>query len=175
MSGSPPHMRGTPRAVDLAVDLFGITPAHAGNTREPPRGKCGYRDHPRTCGEHELKSLSTQFVEGSPPHMRGTLVVLRSLCDVVGITPAHAGNTEAQSALSCSHPDHPRTCGEHAEILEATAEPVGSPPHMRGTLRAAVAEAGGYRITPAHAGNTSQVARVSAFSADHPRTCGEHC
>jgi len=32
IQGSPPHMRGTPISIAIAYGLYGITPAHAGNT-----------------------------------------------------------------------------------------------------------------------------------------------
>ena len=48
-----------------------------------------------------------------------------------------------------------------------------SPPHMRGTVLAAVAFMGPKGITPAHAGNRTAPSVPSPPLWDHPRTCGE--
>ena len=54
-SGSSPRMRGTRIADDIARVAAGIIPAHAGNTRPPPRRWRRWRDHPRACGEHRAE------------------------------------------------------------------------------------------------------------------------
>ena len=49
--GSPPHMRGKGLNYEMIVELFGITPAHAGKRRFATYHWSRSRDHPRTCGE----------------------------------------------------------------------------------------------------------------------------
>ena len=45
---------------------------------------------------------------------------------------------------------------------------------MRGTLSVVEYNLVWYRITPAHAGNTSVDIEISSQRRDHPRPCGEH-
>ena len=52
VSGSSPHMRGTPAETVPKYRPVGIIPAYAGNTTcRYDRSRSG-RDHPRICGEH---------------------------------------------------------------------------------------------------------------------------
>ena len=50
----------------------------------------------------------------------------------------------------------------------------GSPPRVRGKLRALVAQAYPIGITPARAGKTEKNATFACFLKDHPRACGEN-
>ena len=70
-SGSPPHVRG--KAVGgLGPEMpFRITPAHAGKRWCRRVTVLASRDHPRTCGEKEVKTIVLFCKVGSPPHMRG--------------------------------------------------------------------------------------------------------
>ncbi len=91
--GSPPHMRGTRRIYNYRDAGAGITPAHAGNTHTIAVWGAVSRDHPRTCGEHMTDEQLAEYSAGSPPHMRGTPALPRTLPKQSRITPAHAGNT----------------------------------------------------------------------------------
>ena len=72
-----------------------ITPACAGNTRPCCRGCPRTRNYPGSRGEYETMSFSPfQRVE-LPPLARGILRDSDYGCIVPGITPAHAGNTNA--------------------------------------------------------------------------------
>ena len=93
-------MRGT---VGLKLKLCSplrITPAHAGNRAETKVRHCRHWDHPRTCGEQWCNRRSSRFRRGSPPHMRGTVLVYVSSRLKPGITPAHAGNRLKRSCIS---------------------------------------------------------------------------
>ena len=138
-------------------------------TRLPGNG-----DHPRTCGEHTSVGYANVIAKGSSPHMRGTRDHPRRCAVDGGIIPAHAGNTDADSAVVAHIVDHPRTCGEHSHVTLHSLKVVGSSPHMRGTrfIRSLCFRCSG--IIPAHAGNTSRPPAYSTRSRDHPRTCGEH-
>ena len=127
-------MRGTLKIYYQLVNLFRITPAHAGNTILYFIFSQLLQDHPRPCGEHKLCFPWWMYLIGSPPPMRGTLVRARSL---------YGGGQ-----------DHPRPCGEHKSSFIVSSPLLGSPPPMRGTP--SLFHAGTYpkRITPAHAGNT---------------------
>ena len=111
--GSSPHMRGTPCRPASPHSDVGIIPAHAGNTWVKKVCRCGNRDHPRTCGEHQPISQFVKKTLGSSPHMRGTLLPYNADVYLLRIIPAHAGNTA----------DNPAHLPGHW----------GSSPHMRGT------------------------------------------
>jgi len=134
IGGSPPHMRGTLERTSPYVHITGITPAHAGNTILHKELCSKGWDHPRTCGEHNVRNASVETIVGSPPHMRGTRYPLPVRRSDAGITPAHAGNTSSTSRAIPQSWDHPRTCGEHSFLTSFNTFALGSPPHMRGTL-----------------------------------------
>ena len=133
--GSPPHMRGK-RVYQLRTGLFQrITPAHAGKTVYTVVAIVLFTDHPRTCGENSLEAV-------------GRLPLLR-------ITPAHAGKTDRGNQSSENDADHPRTCGENPCRSCRYRRQFGSPPHMRGKHLRCRYEFCRNRITPAHAGKTT--------------------
>ena len=53
---------------------------------------------------------------------------------LVGIIPAHAGNTECPLSPLLPWWDHPRACGEHPVCGSWVMLSMGSSPRMRGTL-----------------------------------------
>ena len=113
MSGSPPHMRGkllTPFNLSLFTR---ITPAHAGKTAFQSFIGSLPTDHPRTCGENLVLSEQSSGIIGSPPHMRGKLIIPKTLPGMGRITPAHAGKTWHTDRAEALSTDHPRTCGEN--------------------------------------------------------------
>ena len=171
--GSAPHMRGIPRGVGHIGVARGISPAHAGNTPTADSDGWSRQDQPRTCGEYAAAIRATGCTLGSAPHMRG---IHRGPCRVgsaVGISPAHAGNTQFDSAAVAGRGDQPRTCGEY-ELLDARYDLVGgSAPHMRGIPRRKP-QPPPRRISPAHAGNTSSRSPIGWLHPDQPRTCGEY-
>ena len=152
--GSPPHTRGIPIYFYGISTLYGITPAHAGNTRGLCSVPCQMRDHPRTRGEYPDPEDPQDGMEGSPPHTRGILGLLTDRLIVFGITPAHAGNTCQYQTLQHLLRDHPRTRGEYQIRNRTKADLMGSPPHTRGILHWIHLSHGPRGITPAHAGNT---------------------
>ena len=130
--GSPPHTRGILYVSVGGVVVAGITPAHAGNT-SCMRGRERYRrDHPRTRGEYVLFICVEFNVQGSPPHTRGIPDQLFHRFRELGITPAHAGNTEAGMVSISQERDHPRTRGEYLSPNRYHFLLEGSPPHTRG-------------------------------------------
>ena len=167
-------MRGTPATPMLTTCRIGIIPAHAGNTRVRSGRARRLSDHPRACGEHNMRSYQYWMYRGSSPRMRGTLGISMFSHTNDGIIPAHTGNTStAMWASACSR-DHPRACGEHVGLKLAAVPLSGSSPRMRGTRRRAELMRGGYGIIPAHAGNTCCLHAQSSTHRDHPRACGEH-
>ena len=113
------------------------------------------RDHPRIRGEHWETFLNNSYIEGSPPHTRGTLSIQEEVAQTIGITPAYAGNTMAQIQPNGQVKDHPRIRGEHARAVPLEYHTAGSPPHTRGTRAFMHIHGILDGITPAYAGNTS--------------------
>ena len=74
-----------------------ITPAHAGKRKFKASCICIRRDHPRTCGE-KLSIWARGSVRiGSPPHVRGQVIVDLVLTERHRITPACAGKRSGPS------------------------------------------------------------------------------
>ena len=89
------------------------------------------------------------------------------------ITPADAGSREAGRTRRPERWDHPRGCGEQAQLQTTFSDNVGSPPRMRGAERADARPAPRRRITPADAGSSLIGLLIRARARDHPRGCGE--
>ena len=150
-------------------------------------------DHPRACGELGSCPVHPPNNSGSSPRMRGTLLRGRRRPDDLRIIPAHAGNSPripARKRLASDHPracgelgadtpatcpwsDHPRACGELEHVEEQLSRVAGSSPRMRGTRPRAGRVRFRGRIIPAHAGNSPTDSPCGAWTADHPRACGE--
>ena len=57
------------------------------------RGTTAREDHPRPCGEKVSLLCLFEWVQGSPPPMRGKVKGDDDVPDVGRITPAHAGKS----------------------------------------------------------------------------------
>ena len=172
--GSSPRMRGTPRYHRCPGIADGIIPAYAGNTIPPVSTPAARRDHPRVCGEHISRNMTSLLTWGSSPRMRGTLKAYNHGNRNPGIIPAYAGNTTLQSRRPDQHGDHPRVCGEHCVGVHFAFEAAGSSPRMRGTRQLRQLGRQRPRIIPAYAGNTMACKPFLRPIRDHPRVCGEH-
>ena len=114
--GSPPPMRGKGIVTPPHQKGTGITPAYAGKRRRTQAGSASLRDHPRLCGEKAGYWRTPCTVVGSPPPMRGKVVLDRLPKRIVGITPAYAGKRCEFHSVGQFSEDHPRLCGEkHTE------------------------------------------------------------
>ena len=131
--GSSPRMRGTRGLAVYPIRPGRIIPAYAGNTGSAGRSGARTWDHPRVCGEHTARMMTTTGRAGSSPRMRGTPVLHESRTLRGGIIPAYAGNTVYSSCQSLLSRDHPRVCGEHFDEHLAVRITKGSSPRMRGT------------------------------------------
>ena len=152
--GSSPHMRGKPPACFRQVWLLRIIPAHAGQTRVPYATGPLRGDHPRTCGANAVSCCGYQGMGGSSPHMRGKHVLSYDDHSLLRIIPAHAGQTRRRAGVPRDRTDHPRTCGANDAAAVREFDSLGSSPHMRGKLFAALYLRCLRRIIPAHAGQT---------------------
>ncbi len=172
--GSSPHLRGTHGRSDPMIKRFRFIPAPAGNTLDL-LGQCRLRTvHPRTCGEHWGFSSVDLGLNGSSPHLRGTLNSGRPIAGQRRFIPAPAGNTTTAHFRRQNPTVHPRTCGEHADRIYKSSFRSGSSPHLRGTLLGLTNVQARLRFIPAPAGNTAHLRPRRRRPAVHPRTCGEH-
>ena len=110
----------------------------------------------------------------TPPLARGILSVEKARVDLVGNTPACAGNTGPQGSCRPLRRKHPRLRGEYWE-MEPKGEPhTETPPLARGIHFDDDLPLQRMGNTPACAGNTS-LARLEACNRwKHPRLRGEY-
>ena len=169
-------MRGKQIMNTKQVNTRRITPADAGKTSRHLVGINQSQDHPRGCGENDVRLRKFDPVPGSPPRMRGKLIDSILSFSMPRITPADAGKTRNFRFRSNQNQtqDHPRGCGENKYCCLGTFFPAGSPPRMRGKLNGVLPAGSFSRITPADAGKTRQQVRKPNNLQDHPRGCGEN-
>ena len=110
------------------------------------------QDHPRLCGEKSSGTLTPKTDPGSPPPMRGKVVVPTSAGTNRRITPAYAGKRFKSFVDGLRIEDHPRLCGEKPFRRKYENFHVGSPPPMRGKARSQQHIPAPDGITPAYAG-----------------------
>ena len=92
-------------------------------------------------------------MSGSPPPMRGKVLLRCVQVGISRITPAYAGKSAGCHIQPKPDRDHPRLCGEKPNWNGLAHTVLGSPPPMRGK------------------GTTSS--KFPACLEDHPRLCGE--
>ena len=132
LRGSPPRMRGKDQVRGANMAAMGITPAYAGKSFSPLQSCAAPQDHPRVCGEKVWRTSSGTCSRGSPPRMRGKVLLRILRVSGMGITPAYAGKSEGCEGQDCSKQDHPRVCGEKHIVGGLLVFLQGSPPRMRG-------------------------------------------
>ena len=111
---------------------------------------------------------------GSPPQVRGKLILSNKSINQSGITPAGAGKTFQVLEPQFDNQDHPRRCGENSIFFKSWFVNSGSPPQVRGKRRHSRRFAVMTRITPAGAGKTDSESKAPFGNKDHPRRCGEN-
>ena len=172
-SGSPPRMRGKETST-IGIRLpAGITPACAGKSASHGFFVLLRWDHPRVCGEKQGNAAAISVTPGSPPRVRGKVVLVDFGPEFLGITPACAGKSRFPSSTAPYRRDHPRVCGEKAARLTGKEKPRGSPLRVRGKAVHHKHRHSPGRITPACAGKRAVRAPRRSSRWDHPRVCGE--
>ena len=151
--GSPPPMRGKVEEKPVKIEKTGIAPAYAG------KSQC------------RIKSAGVK--SGSPPPMRGKAKALQRHLIPHRITPAYAGKRRFEQNRKHRREDHPRLCGEKVYAVCLADLLVGSPPPMRGKVKAYICMWTLQGITPAYAGKSNISCLWFASTWDHPRLCGE--
>ena len=147
-------MRGKLKRFGVQNQAFRITPAGAGKTVSAASCASAIQDHPRRCGENPKVSGNITGTAGSPPQVRGKQSCKGRSCRVRRITPAGAGKTYAYADGRWQPEDHPRRCGENANVLNGQRSVDGSPPQVRGKPTDGKKSQCWARITPAGAGKT---------------------
>ena len=132
------------------------------------------KDHPRLRGEYRWYMTRGKWRIGSPPLAQGIQSAYKSHYIDTRITPACAGNTDADTRADNPHWDHPRLRGEYTSIVPEISQRPGSPPLARGILSNQPVATMVERITPACAGNTAFMASRYRHIQDHPRLRGEY-
>ena len=150
--GSPPRVRGKVDAATLTLKARGITPACAGKRLLPCCFWRLHRDHPRVCGEKRTRQAVWTQCGGSPPRVRGKVVLLLVGWLLSGITPACAGKRLCYPFFLSPLWDHPRVCGEKLGDVYGVLYLRGSPPRVRGKACFLTSIRLLPRITPACAG-----------------------
>ena len=98
----------------------------------------GNKDHPRACGEKFVANHTAGNMLGSPPRLRGEVLIPPAQFAHIGITPAPAGRSTDADILPDAAEDHPRACGEKGGRCTHDARIIGSPPRLRGEDKKAV-------------------------------------
>ena len=172
--GSSPLTRGTRYLTSTFPWIFGLIPAHAGNTLSGACPVLMWWAHPRSRGEHLFANRLERIARGSSPLTRGTRSQLTGPIDRWRLIPAHAGNTPRGSRGANSPAAHPRSRGEHLSKIPTFRLLGGSSPLTRGTLLRPAPCIFGCRLIPAHAGNTRRCRKRAPGRPAHPRSRGEH-
>ena len=110
---------------------------------------------------------------GSPPRVRGKVIVDLVLTKGHRITPACVGKSHPRSRSARFFRDHPRVCGEKHHVQESKVALLGSPPRMRGKAVEMKLAGTVHGITPACAGKRCRSPAFRSMPWDHPRVCGE--
>ena len=166
-------MRGKGLRLCAVLRAGRITPACAGKRLVQAQHFRLMQDHPRMCGEKGLVSPMIRERLGSPPHVRGKVVLRQVAGAPTGITPACAGKSLSTASIMACCRDHPRVCGEKAYSKVIAGSLWGSPPRMRGKGRNFSSCVCPDRITPAYAGKSCIFGYCACVCGDHPRMCGE--
>ena len=105
-------MRGKAEVMQIMTDLNRITPAYAGKSFKSRLAFSGISDHPRLCGEKPERITGNLCGLGSPPPMRGKVLLNLRGRQHFRITPAYAGKRPYNRRKTLVRQDHPRLCGE---------------------------------------------------------------
>ena len=130
--------------------------------------------HPRSRGEHSETPWLLAVDEGSSPLARGALLGRNRRCLPTGLIPARAGSTNQHRLGPYPRGAHPRSRGEHKNLIPKKFSFTGSSPLARGAL---VFNAVCFFISgliPARAGSTPWFSSLVLFYWAHPRSRGEH-
>ena len=153
VNGSSPRVRGTGSRRWNELRRRRIIPACAGNRCTASSSTARSTDHPRVCGEQDIRLPQCNLGVGSSPRVRGTASRVPLRQPRPRIIPACAGNSTYNAIRPLTGPDHPRVCGEQSASLQLSTCCGGSSPRVRGTGLKKDIPTTVKRIIPACAGN----------------------
>ena len=153
-SGTSPRMRGKLQLRFSILNLSRNIPAYAGKTEKYSVEGPVRQEHPRVCGENDLKDRARKAREGTSPRMRGKPSACLDWEAKHRNIPAYAGKTPVRSTTVPVAWEHPRVCGENKAGMLRRRNIYGTSPRMRGKRPRVV-----HRHTP---------------NLEHPRVCGEN-
>ena len=130
--------------------------------------------HPRSRGEHVTSPAPFPGFSGSSPLARGTHGSARVPRRYLRLIPARAGNTNGRRCGGGIPPAHPRSRGEHRNVVLVGGRFQGSSPLARGTRAMFEARKSIAGLIPARAGNTKASHHIRDRNSAHPRSRGEH-
>ena len=133
-AGSSPLARGTHVVRRGNGEAARLIPARAGNTPIDIAPACAAAAHPRSRGEHPRSTSQMWDSLGSSPLARGTQVLYSFQWLPFRLIPARAGNTNGVKHIVKGIPAHPRSRGEHVNLIISDGHAFGSSPLARGTL-----------------------------------------
>ena len=110
---------------------------------------------PAYAGKSRFHFNTRDFFTGSPPPMRGKVILVCNLVAVFRITPAYAGKRHLHHRHLGDLQDHPRLCGEKHNHVPQLIFLYGSPPPMRGKVPDRGVNRFQIGITPAYAGKSN--------------------
>ena len=169
IQGSPPRGRGKATSSSSWEKQTRITPAWAGKRITERRLKKMVTDHPRVGGEKWHLLLCVPAGYGSPPRGRGKASTHSTIASWTGITPAWAGKSDTNVVYVPATEDHPRVGGEKFRTVKRSCILQGSPPRGRGKVCIATGLRVSDGITPAWAGKSLTIPKLTTRSWDHPR------
>ncbi len=155
---SPPRARGKRNVRSPLDEADTLTPALAGNTIGWRAGSLGQYAHPRTRGRIPGSPKKPGHSQRSPPRSRGILVPDSCATPLTALTPACVGNTTVNADTDERNNAHPRVRGEYCLVHNPVRPAERSPPRARGIPFGLSSERLFNTLTPAGAGNTSQLA-----------------
>ncbi len=172
--GPSPRVRGKHNARQGRDPHTRSIPARAGKTSAGASPAGRHSVHPRACGENNVISRADADALGPSPRVRGKPssrtrpnVGRRSI-------PARAGKTVPPRSSTICAAVHPRACGENGTQPRPENVRAGPSPRVRGKRSSASAATRLGRSIPARAGKTPGSRLGRAWSAVHPRACGEN-
>ena len=172
--GSSPLTRGKLDDEVAGKTVGGLIPAHAGKTQSDVNVENDSQAHPRSRGENHDKAVPDALADGSSPLTRGKRCHPGRRQHDFGLIPTHAGKTKALEVSLRRCGAHPRSRGENTATLIRADDKKGSSPLTRGKRQRRKRPTNPQRLIPAHAGKTSQCARVGIAGWAHPRSRGEN-
>ena len=104
-----PRLRRTNTKPNISChDCPGITPAYAGQICIIICAPATKRDHPRLRRTNDNSGETYSITKGSPPLTQDKFIKNGKVADILGITPAYAGQIRSRDRAQPFDWDHPR-------------------------------------------------------------------